>query len=129
MTEGYRPPKRSWFKKFSDAGRGMWRGVRGQSSFAVHLIVACLVIVAGAVLQVDRIEWCILALCITIVLAAEMFNSALESMAKAIDAQHNLHLEYGLDIGSGAVLVTAIGAAAIGATIFVFRAGVLISWW
>ena len=40
-------------------------------------------------LQIDSIaEWCILLLCITVVLTAEMFKSALESMAKAITSAY-----------------------------------------
>ncbi len=128
MSDTYRPPKRSWPRKFRDAFRGMWRGIRGQSSFVAHFFVAALVIAAGFALNVSRVEWCVLALCITIVLAAEMFNSALESLAKAIDAGHNLHLEDGLDIASGAVLVTAIGAAAAGATVFIYHLFVMLQW-
>ena len=103
--------------------------MRGHWSFAVHVPVAACVIVAGAVLRVGLIEWCLLAGCIAAVLAAEMFNSALESLAKAIDVEHNLHLGDALDIGSAAVLVAAIGAAVVGGTILLFRLGALLAWW
>jgi diacylglycerol kinase len=127
MSDPYRPPKRSWLRKFRDALAGAWQGVRGQSSFYVHFAVAATVVVAAAVLCVSLVEWCLLALCITIVLAAEMFNSALESLAKAIDAEHNLHLEAALNIGSAAVLLAAIGAAAVGLVIFLYRLSLLLS--
>ena len=107
----------------------MGLGVRGQKSFAVHFIVTGLVIAAGVILGVKRIEWCILTLCITIVLCAEMFNSAIETIAKAIDSKENPHLARGLNICSGAVLVSAIGAAVVGATVFIFRLGVWLDWW
>jgi diacylglycerol kinase len=121
MTDRDRPTRRTWREKFRDAFRGLWIGVRGQSSFAVHLPAAVLVIAAGFVLRVSHAEWCLLVLCITLVLAAEMFNSSLESMAKAIDVEHNLHLADGLDIGSAAVLVAAAGSAVIAAIVFVPR--------
>lgn len=126
MTDRDRPPKRTWPQKFRDAFRGVWLGVRGQSSFAVHLTVAVLVVAAAAVLRVSMTEWCLLTLCITLVLAAEMFNSALESLSKAIDVKHNLHLADGLDIGSAAVLVSALGAAVVGAVIFLPRLAALV---
>lgn len=129
MTEAYRPPKRTWPRKFRDAFRGLWLGVRGQNSFLVHVPAGVLVVVAGVVLHVSPIEWCVLALCVTLVLAAEMFNSALESLAKAIDVEHNLHLADALDVGSAAVLVSAVGAAVTGAIILLFRLGVFLSWW
>lgn len=129
VNDDFQPTERTWRAKFRDAFLGMGLGVRGQSSFRVHLVCAALVILAGAVLQISRLEWCLALLCITAVLAAELFNSALERMAKAIDRRHNADLGAALDIASGAVLVTAVGAAAVGAAIFLFRLGVLAGWW
>lgn len=129
MNDAFQPPRRSWPGKFRDAALGVWRGMRGQCSFAVHLPAAALVIVAGAVLGVDRVEWCLLALCITIVLAAEMFNSALETIAKAIDHRYNRHLAEGLDIASGAVLIAALGASCVGLLVLGRRLGELLGWW
>ena len=70
--------------------------------------------VAGWTLGISRTEWCLLILCIAVVMAAELFNSALEQLAKAITEEKNSHIRNGLDIASGAVLVAAIGAAVIG---------------
>ena len=86
-------------------------------------------IAAAAVLRVDLYEWCLLLLCITVVLVAEMFNSALESMAKAITRQSHPHLGNSLDIAAAAVLAASIGAAVVGAIIFGNRVGILLGWW
>jgi len=111
--------KRTWADKFRDAFRGVRLGVSGQSSFVVHGLVTVLVLIAGVALRVSQTEWCILVLCITNVLAVEMLNSALESLAKAVDDQYNAALGKALDVASGAVLVTAFGAATIGLMVFV----------
>ncbi|MGD0517802.1 MAG: diacylglycerol kinase [Thermoguttaceae bacterium] len=121
--------ERSWARKFRDAFRGVRAGVRGQSSFFVHFFLTAAVIVAAVVLRVDLIEWCILLACVAMVLTAEMFNSALESMAKAITGESDPHLGNSLDIGSGAVLVASIGAAIVGSIIFVNRLGMMLQWW
>jgi len=84
------------------------------------------VIVAAAVLKVSIAEWSILLLCITIVLAAEMLNTALEHLAKAIDRSENQHIGTALDIGSAAVLVAAIGAMVVGGIVFAARLAI---WW
>jgi diacylglycerol kinase len=118
-----------WVDKFRYAFRGAELGIRGQSSFFVHLFAAAAVVVAGIVLQVTRVEWCLLVLCITGVLTAEMFNSALESMAKAITREQNPHLGGSLDIGSAAVLLASIGAAVVGTIIFLDRLLKLAGWW
>ena len=113
------PPRRSWLKKFTDAFHGLWLGVVGQSSFVVHLICAAIVVALGIWLEASPTEWLVLALCITLVLTAEMFNSALERLAKSLDDEHNPHLADGLNIASAAVLIAALGTAVAGAIIFV----------
>jgi diacylglycerol kinase len=122
-------PKRSWSRKFRDAFRGVKEGARGQSSFFVHFLVAAAVVAAGVALHVGLLEWCLLALCIAGVIAAEMFNSALESMARAVTGQNDPHLGNALDIGSAAVLVASVGASIVGAIIFGHRLGMLLRWW
>ena len=122
-------PKRSWAHKFRDAFRGVKEGVRGQSSFFVHFLVAAGVAAAGVALRVSLAEWCLLLLCIAGVLTTEMFNSALESMAKAITGESDPHLGNSLDIGSAAVLLASMGAAIVGTIIFAHRLAVLMGWW
>lgn len=122
-------PERSWLDKFADAFRGVKLGVRGQSSFFAHFFIAVLVIATGIVFSVTRVEWCLLILCIGSVLTAEMFNSALESLSRAISDEYDVHLGNALDIGSAAVLIISIAAAAVGLIIFVNRLAVMLGWW
>ncbi len=105
---------RSWFRKFYDAGRGCLWGMHGQSSFAVHFIIAVLVIALAAWLRVERWEWIALLLCIAAVLCAELFNSAIEDLARAITREHDENIGRALDIASGAVLIAAAGSAIVG---------------
>ena len=121
MSDEFHPPKRSWLQKFGHAFHGIRLGVQGQSSFAVQIVVGLLVVLAAVVLGADRIEWCILLLCITVVLTAEMFNSALEQLAKAVDRSENSYIATALDIGSAAVLTAAIGASVVGLIVFLAR--------
>ena len=118
----------SWLMKFSHAFRGVKLGVRGQSSFFVHFFATALVVAAAVVLGANLVEWCLLTLSITMVLAAEMFNSGLEWLAKAITEEHDERIGKALDIGSGAVLLASIGAVVVGAAIFGHRLIVLLEW-
>ena len=111
-----RPPP-GWAGKFRCALRGVGRGIVGQSSFRVHLPMAAAVVVAGAAVGLPAVEWAVLAVCITMVIAAELFNSSLEALAPAVDREQNPHLRDALDIAAGAVLAASIGAAAAGLTI------------
>jgi len=129
MTKMPFPPKRSWPKKFFDAFLGIELGVRGQSSFRVHCIAAAIVLGLAYFFGVELFEWCLLVLAITAVMAAEMFNSALEWMARAIDVNENPQLAGALDIASAAVLLSALGATAVGVIIFLKHLGLMLSWW
>jgi diacylglycerol kinase len=122
-------PERSWACKFRDAFRGVKAGVRGQSSFFVHFFFAAVVIAAAAVLCMGYTDWCLLLLCITVVLTAEMFNSAMESLAKRITDEYDPHVGDFLDIGAAAVLLASFGAAVVGSLIFLHRIAELLGWW
>jgi diacylglycerol kinase len=124
-----RPRERGWRDKFADAFRGIKAGVHGQSSFFVHFFMAAAVMATALVMELDLAKCCVLLLCITVVLTAEMFNSALESIARSITDRHDPHVGGALDIGSGAVLIASIGAAVVGAIIFGHRLGQLLAWW
>lgn len=122
MREIFRPPQRTWHQKFRCAFRGLGLGVRGQSSFVVHFAAAGLTILTAALLRVDGSQWCLLLLCVTVVLTAEMFNSALEHLARAVDRSENRHIGSALDIGSAAVLTASLGASVVGVLIFAAQA-------
>src|SRR5262245_60463778 len=120
---------RSWPDKFRSAFRGIWLALRNERSFAVHLPMAAAVGVLATITRVSLIEACILGLCVTIVLAAEVFNTAIEHLAREISCEERPGLAAALDMASGAVLVCSLGAAAIGAAIFVYRLGARLGWW
>jgi diacylglycerol kinase len=129
MTSPSSRQRRSWPQKFRDAFRGVKQGVRGQSSFFVHCFTAAAVIAAGLVLRVNAVEWCLLALCIGGVLSAEMFNTALEALARAVTDRDDPHLRDALDVGSAAVLLAALSAVAVGTVVFAPKFGALLGWW
>jgi diacylglycerol kinase len=104
-------------------------GSRGQSSFFVHLPVACFVLAAAAQLRVTTIEWCLLVLCITIVLTAELLNAALETLARSITQEFHPEVRDALDIAAAAVLVASLGSVVVGLLILGFRLGVYLGWW
>lgn len=117
---------RPWSEKFQDAFRGTWLAVSRERCFLVHGPMAVAVAVLAFVIGVSLVEACLLILCVTIVLAAEMFNTALEYLAREVTRDHNPGVAAALQIASGAVLIAAIGAAAVGLTILVDHA---VAWW
>jgi diacylglycerol kinase len=115
------PRPRTWYEKFRDAFLGVRSGMRGQNSFRVHIFMAIAVIIAATAMRMNMWQWCLLLLCIAGVLTAEMFNSALEHFAKAVEKDHNPQIGEALDTASAAVLFASLGAALVGSIIFLDR--------
>jgi diacylglycerol kinase len=109
---------RRWRDKFAEAWRGMKQGIRGHSSFFVHFFFAVLAIVAALVLQCTASEWCLIIGCIGLVLTAELFNSALETLFHGLDPASQARIAGCLDIAAGAVLIASLTAATIGVIVF-----------
>jgi diacylglycerol kinase len=118
--------RRGWGAKFADALRGVWLAVRGERSFRVHLPMAVAVTGLAALLRCDWVDWCLLLGCVGAVLAAETFNSALETLFHALDDATKCRVSGVLDRAAGAVLITSVTAAAVGLIVFGRRVWLLL---
>ena len=109
---------RSWADKFGDAFRGLKCGIRGQSSFAVHIFMAAAVVVAAAALRCSLEEWALLVFAIGLVLTTELVNSSLETLFRGLDSETRERSWKCLDIAAAAVLLASLTAALIGIIVF-----------
>ena len=120
LDDDYPRPVRTWLQRFRDAMRGVKIAVRGEVNFFVHFFIAVMAGAAGGVVELSDERWCLFILCVTIVLAAELFNTSIERLARAVTREQHPEIRDALDIASGGVLIAAIGAASVG--------GLLIAW-
>jgi diacylglycerol kinase len=123
-----RKERRPWRDKFRDALRGVKLGVRGHSSFCVHFFFATLAVAAALALQCTLVEWCLIVLCIGLVVTAELVNSAIETLFHGLDPDARKRMGRPLDIAAGAVLVASLTAAIVGALVLGRRLLVLLHW-
>ncbi len=119
-------PRPSWAHKFRAACRGLKLGVRGHSSFSVHFFFTALVVMAAVVLRCGVVEWCLLLGCVGLVLTAELFNSAVETLFRGLDEATRQRVWPCLDIAAGAVLLASLVSAVIGTVIFAQQLGALL---
>ncbi len=105
-------------RSFAFAGKGIGWVFQSEPNFRIHLGVAVLVIVAGALLRLSTVEWALVSLSIGIVLAAESLNTAVELLADAVHPDRHELIGKAKDVSAGAVLWSAIASAAVGAVIF-----------
>ena len=89
-----------------------------QPNAVFHLFSSIIVIVLGFYLDVSNTEWCLLILCIVLVISAEAFNTSLEYLTDLVSPEHHPLAGKTKDVAAGAVLVIAIGALIIGTIIF-----------
>ncbi len=101
-------------RSFGFAGRGIGYAVRTQMNVRIDLAITALAIGAGLWLQLGPIEWAILIVMISVVLSAELFNTALEATLDRVSVEEHPLAKIGKDVAAGAVLVCAIGAVIVG---------------
>jgi diacylglycerol kinase len=110
--------RRAWRDKFRDSFRGIAVGLRGQNSFLFHLVASAAVVLVGLFFRVSLLEWGLLLLCIVSVFVAELLNTSLEWLARAIRQEHDPRIANALDVASAAVLLAAFGAVLVGVLVF-----------
>jgi diacylglycerol kinase len=119
----YDRPQRSlagkWVGKFRDAADGLVHGVCTQESLWVHIGFTAAVIAVAAGLRVELWRWAMLIVCIAMVVAAELFNTAIEQLVRTLHPFENASIALVLHLAAAAVLVTAIGAVTVGMIVFV----------
>ena len=103
---------------FRYAIAGIGSMVASQTNAKLHLTATVLVIVGGCCFGLTRTEWCLVALAISLVLAAEGFNTALEHLTDLVSPEHHPLAGKAKDVAAGAVLLAALGAAAVGLLVF-----------
>jgi diacylglycerol kinase (ATP) len=107
----------SFLKSFTYAFKGIKFSLM-QRNMKVMLLSAFLTIVLGFVLNITSLEWCIILICIGVVLALETINTAIEAIVDLVEP--NFHPIAGKikDLSAGAVFIFAIVAFACGLLIF-----------
>jgi len=112
MTQGFTFSGR--LRSIRLAGRGIALMLRTQHNAWVHALATIAVIAAGLLWRVSAAEWCWLVLAIVAVWTAEALNTALELLADVASPGFHPLVEKAKDVAAGAVLISALGAVAIG---------------
>ena len=109
---------RKLLDSFNYAINGIIHALRTQRNMRIHFIVSLVVLGACFIYDITKIEFITLAITITMVISAELVNTAIES---AIDLTTNYYhplAKIAKNAAAGAVLITAINAVLVGYVIF-----------
>lgn len=115
-------PKQEYKKlinSFKYAIEGFLSSFKTERNMKIHILAMAIVVVLGFYLKLNLIEWCIIVFAIILVISAELFNTAIETIVDMVSPEKNPKAKLAKDISAAAVLVLAIGAMIIGAIIFI----------
>lgn len=88
--------------------------LKSQHNAWIYGVVTVIVCAAGFFFGFNRSEWSWIILAIMAVWTAESLNTAFEFLADVTSQEFHPLVEKAKDVAAGAVLIAAIGAAAIG---------------
>jgi len=109
---------KSLLRSFVYAFHGISSAISGERNLKAQIAVALLVIGAGFYVNITPEEWCIVILCIGVVIGLELMNSAIESLVDLVTLERKPLAGKIKDIAAGAVLVVSCMAVVIGVIIF-----------
>ncbi|MDT3426555.1 undecaprenol kinase [Paenibacillus forsythiae] len=110
-------PKRFW-KSFWYAAQGIRQAFRTEQNMRVHSGFAVFVLLLAALFRVPPGDWLLLLLAITLVLAAELINTAIESVVDLVSPEVHPLAKAAKDTAAGAVFLTALFAVIAGIYVF-----------
>jgi diacylglycerol kinase (ATP) len=107
-------PFKRWVKSANFAIEGILHGTKTQRHLRYHFYSAAAVLILSYVLGITREDFLIIAITVIVVLLAELFNTAVETVVDLVSPRHSEKAKIAKDVAAGAVLITAFGAAVIG---------------
>jgi undecaprenol kinase len=98
---------------------GVMHGLRTERSLRFEVVVLVLVVAALAVLRPEPLWWAAAALASAGVLAAELLNTAIETLADHLSPEIHPQVRVVKDCAAAAVFVAVVGALAVAAALAV----------
>ncbi|WP_410514470.1 diacylglycerol kinase family protein [Paenibacillus sp. BR2-3] len=109
--------KKFWHS-FRYAAQGIASAFKSELNMKVHSGLAVVVLIAAAMFKLSPASWMLLLLAITLVLTAELLNTAIESVVDLVSPDDHPLAKTAKDTAAGAVLLTAVFAVIAGIYVF-----------
>jgi diacylglycerol kinase (ATP) len=116
---------RKLIDSFNYAINGIIHAVRTQRNMRIHMIAALLILTACFFYDLKKLEILILTITITMVIVAEMFNTAIECTIDVAANYYHPLAKIAKNTAAGAVLITAVNAIVVGYILFWDRLNVV----
>ncbi len=95
-------------KSFKFAFRGLKFAISNERNMRIHIVVAILVAAFSFLYGLEATQYAVVFLCFGLVIACEMFNTAIEALVNLESPTYDNLARIAKDVAAGAVLVSAI---------------------
>lgn len=103
---------------FNFAIGGLVHTFRTQRNMKIHFLMAFLVLVSSLFLEISKLELIILFFSISLVVAMELINTAIEVVIDMVSEEYRLSAKIAKNIAAAAVLMASINSVIVGYLIF-----------
>lgn len=103
---------------FNHAINGIIDTARTERNMKIHIMAAILVLIACCFFDISKVEFLILVISICAVIAAELFNTAIEAAVDMTTNYYHPLAKVAKNAAAGGVFVTAVSAVIVGYIIF-----------
>ncbi|WP_072371050.1 diacylglycerol kinase family protein [Thermophilibacter mediterraneus] len=118
MIPGSKSDHPDFRRSFLFAIQGFRTAVTTERNIKVMLAVGALAVVAGVVLQIDLLSWAIVLLCCAVVIMAELFNTAVETVVDLVSPEFHPLAGRAKDIAAAAVWFLSFVVAVVGVLVY-----------
>lgn len=105
-------------KSFRYALQGLRYALITQHNFRIHVVAAFACIGLGVLWRISAEDWRWIVIAITIVLTAELVNTAFEHLCDVVQPELHASVKAAKDVAAGAVLTASLASAVIGVMVF-----------
>lgn len=106
-------------KSFKNAFSGFFSALKEEGHLRFHFVAAVYVIIFSFWFNLSALKWAVILLLISGIIAAELFNTAIENLSDRITEEYDEKIKIAKDTGAAAVLILSVSAVII-AFIFFF---------
>lgn len=106
-------------KSFAYAFRGLKKTFSEEQNLQIQAIVGIIIIIIAFILRIKPLEWCLIALAISLVFLMEIINSAIERVTDVLKPRIHAYVKEIKDIMAAAVMIASILAIIVGLVVFI----------
>ena len=118
MIPGQKENHPTFRRSFLFALQGFRTAIRTERNIKVMLAGGAFAIAMGLILRFELLEWALVALCCGVVVAAELLNTAIETVVDLVSPEYHPLAGRAKDIAAGAVWALCLMVAIAGLLVF-----------